>query len=118
MILYDKIKKWMDNSIIDELLFIIILLAIVETLAQNSLKNGSNGSILFFIGISFYIVIGYLLHYAYHNFPLSKVNVIWSCGSIIIATLLGYTLYDEEYSVKSIFAVVFALAAIFLSYNN
>lgn len=117
MSILQSIKQWADNSIIDELIYVIILLAIVETIAQNSLKLGSNRSIKFFIGIAFYIVIGYLLHYAYHNFPLSKVNVMWSCCSIIIATLLGYTLYDEPYSTKSFLAVVFALIAVYLSYD-
>lgn len=113
-----QIKNWMDNSMIDELLYIIFLLVIVETIAQNSLKNGKNGSIKFFLGLTFYLVIGYLLHYAYSNFPLSKVNVMWSCGSIIIATLLGYTLYQESYNIKSFFAVIFALTAMYLSYEK
>lgn len=116
--MFKYIKQWMDNSIVDELLYIIILLVIVETIAQNSLKNGSNNSTLFFIGLLFYVIIGYLLHYAYHNFPLSKVNVIWSSCSIIIAAMLGYILYDEPYSTKSVFAILFALLAVLLSYQK
>lgn len=112
-----KIKNWMENSIVDELLIIVILIAIVESLAQNILKKSNNSTSLNYVfGLLSYIMVGVLLHYAYHKFALSKVNVMWSSISIVIATTLGYFLYDEPINNWNIFAVVFALLAVISSY--
>lgn len=112
------ILKWMENSIVDELLLIVVFVAISESIAQNQLKNSNIGSIRFIIGLLFYIVVGYLLHYAYHKFPLGKVNVIWSCLSIIIAVTLGYLLYDEPFNQWSLYSIVFALSAIICTFKD
>lgn len=111
-----NVQNWMENSIIDELLIIVILIAIVESLAQNTLKRSNNSSLNYLLGLLAYIMVGILLHYAYHKFSLSKVNVIWSSISIVIATTLGYFLYDEPMNVKNMFAVLFALLAVISSY--
>jgi multidrug transporter EmrE-like cation transporter len=112
-----NVQKWMENSIVDELLIIVILIAIIESLAQNILKKSNNSiSLNYVLGLLTYIMVGVLLHYAYHKFSLSKVNVIWSSISIVLATALGYFLYDEPMNVKNIFAVFFALLAVISSY--
>lgn len=115
--LVKAIHKWMDESVIDEILVIVILIAIIEAVAQNTIKQSSESLHLMF-GLSAYVMVGYLLHYAYHKFPLSKFNVMWSALSIVFATTFGYLLYDEPMSSKSIFAVIFALLAIYLTYDN
>ena len=114
--LIKNIQQWMENSIVDELLIIVILIALVESLAQNTLKRSNNSSLNYLLGLLAYIMVGIILHYAYHKFSLSKVNVIWSSISIVLATTFGYFLYDEPMNVKNIFAVVFALLAVISSY--
>jgi multidrug transporter EmrE-like cation transporter len=112
-----NIQTWMGNSVVDELLIIVILIAIVESLAQNTLKQSSHQiSLNYILVLLAYIMVGVLLHYAYHKFSLSKVNVIWSSISIVIATTLGYFLYDEPMNIKNLFAVCFALLAVIFSY--
>jgi multidrug transporter EmrE-like cation transporter len=111
-----NVQNWMENSIIDELLIIVILIAIVESLAQNTLKRSNNSSLNYLLGLLAYIMVGVLLHYAYNKFSLSKVNVMCSSISIVIATTLGYFLYDEPMNVKNMFAVLFALLAVISSY--
>lgn len=112
------IHKWMDESAIDEILIVVILLAIVEAVAQNTLKQSESESVHMMFGLSAYILIGYLLHYAYHKFPLSKVNVMWSSISIVSATAIGYMLYNEPMSSRSLLAVILALGAIYFAYDN
>ncbi len=112
-----QIKTFMDNSILDELLFIAMMIAVTESIAQNNIKNSDKMSLLFIVGLLFYIVVGYLLHYAYHKFPLGKLNVVWSCMSIIIAMTLGYLLYDEPFNRWSVLAMFFALSAIYCSFR-
>lgn len=109
----DKIKKFADNSIVDEILIFAIVIAIVESIAQNILKNSDKGSLKFILGLLFYIMVGYVLNYAYHNISLSKLNVTWSCLSIILAVTIGYTIYDEPFNKNTIIAVTFALLAIY-----
>lgn len=115
--LLDKIHDWADKSIVDELLVFAVLIALVETCAQNTLKNADSGSYKIIIGLLIYIMVGYVLHYTYKNFPLSKVNVIWSCLSIIIATSLGYIIYNENFNTLKLLSVLLALGAVFCSYR-
>lgn len=113
----DKIHDWADKSVVDELLFFALLIAIVETCAQNTLKNSEDDNNKYIIGLIIYAFVGYLLHYTYKNFPLSKVNVIWSCLSIIIATTLGYLIYNENMNNLRILSILLALGAVYCSYK-
>lgn len=113
----DKIHNWADKSIVDELLVFAVLIAFVETCAQNTLKNTGNDDKQYIVGLVIYAFVGYLLHYAYHLFPLSKINVIWSCLSIIIATTLGYLVYNENISSLKILSVLLALGAVYCAYK-
>ena len=117
MTFYESLKQWMENSVIDEIFLIVIVLAIVEAIAQNTLKTSDFKSLNFIFGLSAYVMIGYLLHYAYHKFPLSKVNVMWSAFSIVLATTLGYMLYNEPVNRNNILSVIFALCAIYFAYE-
>jgi multidrug transporter EmrE-like cation transporter len=107
------LKEWMDQSILDETILIVIALAITEAIGQNLLKNSSDFDYKVLFGLSIYIIIGYLLHYSYQRFPLSKINVMWSSLSIITATILGYSLYNESLNKNAIFSVIFALLSIY-----
>lgn len=112
-----NVQNWMKNSIVDELIILVILIAIIESLAQNILKKSNNSTSLnYLLGLLAYIMVGVLLHYAYRKFSLSKVNVMCSSISIVLATTLGYFLYDEPMNNWNIFAVFFALLAVISSY--
>lgn len=111
--LLNKIKEYTDNSILDEIIILAIIVAIVESFAQNTLKNSDHGSIKFLLGLSFYVLVGYVLHYAYHNVPLGRLNVTWSCLSIILAVTIGYFIYDEPFNKYTIISLLFAFSAIY-----
>lgn len=96
----------------------------VEAIAQNNLKKSNTfagsssraeGTLRLLFGLSAYVIIGFLLHYSYSKFPLSKINVMWSCLSIVTATFLGYLIYNEKINKNSLLAVIFALLAIYFS---
>jgi multidrug transporter EmrE-like cation transporter len=114
-IILDKLKIYADNSYVDEIIMLAIIVAIIETIAQNTLKTSVHGSFKFILGLSFYIIVGYFLHYAYHNAPLSTFNVTWSCFSIILAISIGYGLYDEPLNKYSIIAMTAAIIAIYFA---
>jgi drug/metabolite transporter (DMT)-like permease len=110
----ETIKKWMDESVVDEIVIFAVVLAIVESIAQNTIKLNSNGySKKFIIGIVFYMGVGYILHLAYMRYSLSKINTMWSCLSILFAITMGYLLYGEPLNRWTILAAIFALAAIY-----
>jgi multidrug transporter EmrE-like cation transporter len=114
--IFKKIKVWSEKSIIDEVIIIAILIALCESLAQNFIKSSdSNLHINMFFGLSFYIIVGFLLHHAYNNYALSKVNVTWSCLSIILATVLGYIVYNENITQNNIISVIAAIIAVYFA---
>lgn len=113
--LLDSIHNWADKSIVDELIVFAIIIAFVEAYAQNNLKTSDNRYI---VGLFVYIFVGYILHYTYQNFPLSKVNVMWSCLSIIIATTFGYLIYDESINNLKLLSVLLAIGAVYCSYKS
>lgn len=118
MQILDDIKQWSENSIIDEILIFSIFIAIMENIAQNVIKStDDNNSLQFFLGIMFYIILGYILHYAYHKFPLGKLNIIWSCITIILAMTMGYILYDEPLNKWNILGLISAIMAIYFTYR-
>lgn len=113
---FDKLKKFCENSIVDEIIIFAMIAAIIETIAQNSLKNSHYGSIYLILGLLFYVFVGYFLHYAYHHVALGRLNVTWSCISILIAFIIGYYLYDEKINKYNILSVIFALFGIYFAY--
>ena len=96
-----------------EFLLIISGIVLAESIAQNNLKADCFNRML--IGMLFYVLVGYFLYIGYQKYPLNKINVTWSCMSIIIATMLGYFLYEETINGNSVIAVILALFAVYFS---
>lgn len=113
-----KIQNWMNNSIVDEILLLALLIAFIESCAQNTIKTSDRGTFKLILGLLIYMLVGYLLHYAYNKYPMSKINITWSCITIILSTLLGYFLYDEPINHWIIFSVLFAISAVYCVYKG
>ena len=54
----NKIHNWADKSIVDELFVFVIIIAVVEACAQNTLKNNDNNK--YIVGLVIYVLVGYL----------------------------------------------------------
>lgn len=117
MQLFNNIKNWAKNSIVDEILIFALMIAIIENIAQNTIKSSKQNSLKFFLGILFYIFVGYLLHYTYNNYSFSMLNTIWSCISITLAILIGYMFYDEPINTWKILGMISAIMAIYFMYR-
>lgn len=113
----ENIHKWMENSIVDEVLLVAVFIALAESFAQNTIKGSEHGSLKFMLGLSIYMVIGYILHYAYHKFPLGKLNALCSCMSIILAMFLGYIIHDEPMNHWKIYSLGLAIGAVYCIYR-
>ncbi len=118
MNILDKITAWAENSYVDEVLILALIIVLIETFAQINIKSSEIGTYKFIIGLLFYTILGFVLHYSYHKFDLGKINVIWSCCSIIIALTIGYLLYDEVMSTNKIISALLALSAIIVLSNE
>jgi multidrug transporter EmrE-like cation transporter len=107
----------MDVSIGIIILFAISI-AIIESLAQNTLKQSQihTCNIRYYCGILFYVFVGMFLHHTYHHVNLSTMNLVWSSFSIILGITSGYLLYDEAINGYTILAILCALAAVYCSY--
>ena len=111
--LLDSINEYFKKSWLDEIILMALLIVIIEQCAQNSLKQSTKlYDFCYILGLFCYVLLGWILHYAYHQYPVGKINVTWSCMSIIIAVSLGYFLYNENITIYNIFALVFAILAI------
>lgn len=98
----------------------ISIIVICECIAQFFIKQSiiPEGCSLKYIILSccFYSVIVYMLHLSYKEYPLSKINVIWSCFTIIFSIILGHTIYNETINFKLILAVMSSMCSIWLVY--
>ena len=117
MQLFDNIKNWAKNSIVDDILIFALIIAIIENIAQNTIKLNEENSFKFFIGIFLYVFIGYLLNYTYNNYSFGILNIIWSSISIILAILIGYMFYDEPINIWKILGLISAIMAIYFMYR-
>ena len=68
-------------------------------------------------GIVMYFLVGILLFVSYHYEGLGHINLLWSCLSIIIAILVGYTVFDEPVNYFTWIAFGCALGAIYFAHR-
>jgi multidrug transporter EmrE-like cation transporter len=95
-----------------------ICIAILESIAQNTLKQSQLKScnVRYVCGIFSYILVGAFLHYTYHHVNLSTMNLVWSSFSIILGITSGYLLYGEVINGYTILSILCALAAVYCSF--
>lgn len=95
-----------------------ILIAILESCAQNSLKQSElyKCEKRFYIGIFFYTTVAYALYRAYKDIGLGQMNLVWSCLSIILALSAGHLFYNEPFNKYTALSITLAFAAIVTAY--
>lgn len=80
---------------IPRVVFYVLLIVILETLAMSCFKKSLNDSRFFLAGILFYSGIGYLLCQTYHHAGLAMTNALWSGLSVMATTVVGVMLFKE-----------------------
>ena len=97
------------------LLIYIMLIAIFEIVAQNCLKKNalSTNDNYFYIGILFYIGVGWLLSKIYNQKQqLGMINLIWAAFSIIINTSLSILIFKKKFHIHDIIATLLITSGI------
>jgi small multidrug resistance pump len=82
-------------SNIPRLVFYVLLIVLMETLAMSCFKKSLNDSRFFMVGILFYSVVGYLLCQTYHHTGIAMTNALWSGLSVLATSLVGVMMFKE-----------------------
>lgn len=120
MIFGEIAKPYLPHSQIGILVVFALCIAFFEAISQNSLKYYSGhedcSHIVMCIGIVGYIMVALLLLTSYNFVPMSKMNLVWSCISIITACTLGHVIFDEIFDIHTVGSITLALASIYVAH--
>jgi drug/metabolite transporter (DMT)-like permease len=102
------------------IIYAVVLITLFEATAQVCLKKfevGKHTTYLYLLtGVAFYFIVCGLLCLCYKNKGgLGKVNLMWSCMSIIFVILFGYIFLQEEIKSHDVIAIFFAFLAIYFA---
>ena len=96
----------MLNNVI---LIYILIIVLVETLAQSCLKHYTNSkdTVFFFIGVIAYGLVSYLLCKSYEiEGGLGMINLIWSGISVVTSFTIGILYFKEKFHIHDAIAVL------------
>lgn len=102
------------------IIYAVVLITLFEATAQVFLKKfevGRHNSYLYLLtAVALYFIVCGLLCLCYKNKGgLGKVNLMWSCMSIIFVILFGYIFLQEEIKMHDMIAIIFAFLAIYFA---
>ena len=111
------------NYIVDSksiIIYAVVLITLFEATAQVCLKKfemGKHNTYLYLLsGVALYFIVCGLLCLCYKNKGhLGKVNLMWSCMSMIFVILFGYIFLQEEIKRHDLIAIFFAFLAIYFA---
>lgn len=102
------------------IIYAVVLITLFEATAQVCLKkfevdrHDSYNYLL--LGVALYFIVCGLLCLCYKNKGgLGKVNLMWSCMSIIFVIMFGYIFLQEEIKMHDMIAIIFAFLAIYFA---
>ena len=102
------------------IIYVVVLITLFEATAQVCLKKFEVGKHTTYnyllLGVALYFIVCGLLCLCYKNKGgLGKVNLMWSCMSIIFVILFGYIFLQEEIKMHDMIAIIFAFLAIYFA---
>lgn len=111
------------NYIVDSksiIIYAVVLITLFEATAQVCLKKfemGKHNAYLYLVfAVALYLIVCGLLCLCYKNKGhLGKVNLMWSCMSMIFVILFGYIFLQEEIKRHDMIAIFFAFLAIYFA---
>ncbi len=121
MLLDETINPILPNSKIGILVTFALCIAFFEAIAQNSLKYYSENvkscsGMVVCIGVVGYIMVALLLLTSYNHVAMGKMNLMWSCISIITACALGNIIHHEDFDGYTASSVTLALLSIYIAH--
>jgi multidrug transporter EmrE-like cation transporter len=80
---------------IPRIVFYVLLIVLLETLAMSCFKKSLNDSRFFLAGILFYTGVGFMLCQTYQYSGLAMTNAVWSGLSVVATTFVGVLMFKE-----------------------
>jgi multidrug transporter EmrE-like cation transporter len=80
---------------IPRIVFYVLLIVLLETLAMSCFKKSLNDSRFFLAGILFYTGVGFMLCQTYQYSGLAMTNAMWSGLSVVATTFVGVLMFKE-----------------------
>lgn len=101
--------------VLNNLLVIVILISLLECVAQGCLKHffSKNVSYLFLISVICYSLVCLLLVRSYHFRGMGIVNCIWSGISILFILVIGIFFFNEKININDILGILLIIIGIF-----
>lgn len=90
---------------VPRVVFYVLLIVLMETLAMSCFKRSLDDSRFFLAGILFYTIVGYLLCQTYHHTGMAMTNALWSGLSVVATTTVGVIMFKEVLHLHDYFAI-------------
>ena len=90
---------------VPRIVFYVLLIVLMETLAMSCFKRSLDDSRFFLAGILFYTIVGYLLCQTYHHTGMAMTNALWSGLSVVATTTVGVIMFKEVLHLHDYFAI-------------
>jgi len=90
---------------VPRIVFYVLLIVLMETLAMSCFKRSLDDSRFFLAGILFYTIVGYLLCQTYHHTGMAMTNALWSGLSVVATTGVGVIMFKEVLHLHDYFAI-------------
>ena len=99
------------------LLLYAFLLSVFEATSQACIKKARLSGVWLWLllGALMYMIIVGILYISYKCGGMGKVNLMWSCMSIILAIITGIIIFKEDFNIYTILAIIFAGIAVFFA---
>lgn len=103
-----------------QVLLLVVIIVIVEGLAQGCIKKYDNGESMlwFFTGALLYMLIVLVLSRALKKEKMAIVNILWGAISAILISIFAYVAFQEKLNKYQILGIVITLVGIALIYKH
>ena len=104
----------------ETLWFMILTIAVLETIAMGVIEDSANkGNKYFIIGIIIYCIVAYILYEILKDGNIAITNALWNATTVVLVTLMGIFYFDEKFTIYQYLGLGFAiLAVIFIEMDN
>ena len=99
---------------IPRIVFYVLLIVLLETLAMSCFKKSLNDSRFFMVGILFYTGVGFMLCQTYQYTGLAMTNALWSALSVMATTFVGVLMFKESLHVHDYIAIAMIGAGVMI----
>lgn len=95
-----------------------LFISTLEMCAQTCIKKTCDKTarkLQLCIPMALYACIVFILYSSYEYEDMGRMNLIWSCISIIFAFVIGYGVFGEPFNKFTMIAILLAISSVFVA---